>query len=194
MKPGTTDPDYPDIPLGGWTGVIAEVDQRSNPPLYFIEWDERTLNAMHPIYRSRCERDDAGVESMWLDENDIEPNTGEPAVIEQSTNIITCPLVRLGFPVLRALGFCRQLPQVQYVRRGVWSNFGSVVADYGMGKKWCRGWSIPGRLDLGSGRNMVWSSGRGSEPAEVWLCDGWYLWAALPCPGVGGTSSITCWS
>ena len=28
VKPGTTDPDYPDIPLGGWTGAITEVDQR----------------------------------------------------------------------------------------------------------------------------------------------------------------------
>ena len=92
VKPGTTDPDYPDIPLGGWTGAITEVDQRSNPPLYLIEWDERTLEAMHPVFRSRCARDDVGVESMWLDENDIEPNTGEAATIEQPTNIITRPL------------------------------------------------------------------------------------------------------
>src|SRR5579884_2107242 len=69
-KPGTTDPDFPDIPLGGWAGAITEVDQRSSPPTYLIEWDRRTLDGMHPVYRKRCERDGLGVESMWLGEDD----------------------------------------------------------------------------------------------------------------------------
>jgi hypothetical protein len=37
VKPGTTDPDFPDIPLGGWAGTIRDVDQRSAPPIYLIE-------------------------------------------------------------------------------------------------------------------------------------------------------------
>jgi hypothetical protein len=28
VKYGIPDPDFPDIPLGGWAGTIAEVDQR----------------------------------------------------------------------------------------------------------------------------------------------------------------------
>ena len=92
VKPGTTDPDFPDIPLGGWAGTIREVDQRSTPPTYLIEWDRHTLDHMHPVYCKRCERDGLELESMWLGEDDIEPGTGEPAAIEQPTSIITRPL------------------------------------------------------------------------------------------------------
>jgi hypothetical protein len=89
VKPGTTDPDFPDIPLGGWAGTISEVDERSNPPTYLIEWTKHTLDHLHPVYRKRCERDGLEVEIMWLGENDIEEDTGGPAVIEQPTHIVT---------------------------------------------------------------------------------------------------------
>lgn len=92
VKPGITVPDFEDIPLGGWSGTIAEVDRRSNPPTYLIEWDRRTLDAMHPVYRNRCERDGLGLENMWLGEDEIEPNTGEPLPIEQPAQIVTRPL------------------------------------------------------------------------------------------------------
>lgn len=64
VKPGTTDPDFPDIPLGGWARTIREMDQRSAPPTYLIEWDRQTLDHMHPVYRKRCERDGLELESM----------------------------------------------------------------------------------------------------------------------------------
>jgi hypothetical protein len=92
VKPGTTDPDFPDIPLGGRAGTITEVDQRSAPPMYLIEWDRHTLGHMHPVYRKRCERDGLELESMWLGEGDIEPDAGGPAAIEQPTSIVTRPL------------------------------------------------------------------------------------------------------
>jgi len=92
VKPGTTDPDFPDIPLGGWTGTITEVDQGSTPPIFLIEWNQHTLDHMHPVYRIRCERDGLEPDSMWLGEDDIEPDTGGPAVIEQPTSIVTRPL------------------------------------------------------------------------------------------------------
>lgn len=92
VKLGTTDPDFPDIPLGGWAGTILAVNQRSNPPTYLIEWNRHTLDHMHPVYRKRCERDGLELESMWLGENDIEPVNGGPVVIEQPTSIVTRPL------------------------------------------------------------------------------------------------------
>ncbi len=92
VKPGTTDPDFEDIPLGGWGGEISEVDQRSNPPTYLIEWDQHTLDHMHPVFRKRCERDGLEMESMWLGEDDLEPDSGGLAVIEQPTSIVTRPL------------------------------------------------------------------------------------------------------
>jgi hypothetical protein len=92
VKTGATVPDFPDIPLGGWSGTVIEVDDRSNLPSYLIEWDRCTLDQMHPVYRKRCERDGVGLESMWLGEDDVEPDTGEPVAIEQPTRIITRPL------------------------------------------------------------------------------------------------------
>lgn len=94
VKPGTTDPDFPDFPLGGWAGTIQEVDLRSSPATYLIEWNRHTLAHMHPVYRKRCERDGLELKSMCLGEDNIEPDTGKPAVIEQPTNIVTRPLNR----------------------------------------------------------------------------------------------------
>ena len=91
VKPGTTVPGFADIPLGGWAGTITDVDQRT-PTTYLIGWNRFTLDHMHPVYRKRCERDGLGLESMWLGEDDIEPDTGGPAVIEQPTSIVTRPL------------------------------------------------------------------------------------------------------
>jgi hypothetical protein len=92
VKPGTTVPDFEDIPLGGWAGTITEVDQRSNPPTYLIEWDKHTLDHMHPVHRKRYERDGLELESMWLGQDDLEVDSSEPPVIEQPTNIVTRPL------------------------------------------------------------------------------------------------------
>jgi hypothetical protein len=92
VKPGTTDPNFPDIPLGGWAGTVEELDARSAPPTYLIAWDRHTLEHIHPVYRKRCERDGLEMEKMWLGEADLEPDAGSPAVIEQPTAIRTRPL------------------------------------------------------------------------------------------------------
>jgi hypothetical protein len=89
VKPGTTDPDFPDIPLGGWAGTIREVGQPSDPLTYLVEWNRYTLDHLHPVYRKRCERDGLELESMWLGEDNLELDTGEPAIIEQPTSIVT---------------------------------------------------------------------------------------------------------
>jgi len=47
---------------------------------------------MHPVYRKRCERDGFEMETMWLGEEDIEPDDGTPVPIEQPTSIVTKPL------------------------------------------------------------------------------------------------------
>ena len=92
VKHGVTDPDFPDIPLGGWAGIVSSVEQWDDQVTYDIEWDRRTLDAMHPVYRKRCERDGLDPKSMGLDQEDIEPDDGTPVPIEQPTNIVTPPL------------------------------------------------------------------------------------------------------
>jgi hypothetical protein len=92
VKYGVTDPDFPDIPLGGWTGTVTAVEPQDEQVIYDIEWDRRTLDAMHPVYRKRCERDELDLETMSLGEDDLEPDDGTPVPIEQPTNIVTPPL------------------------------------------------------------------------------------------------------
>lgn len=87
VRSGVTDPDFSDIPLGGWAGKITEVE----PPLYLIRWSQETKN-MHPVYRKRCERDGLDVEEMWLGEDDLELDAGGPVIVQQPTKIVTPPL------------------------------------------------------------------------------------------------------
>ena len=91
VKPGVTDPDIPDIPFGGWAGAISEVED-DDPRSYLIALNERTLKSIHPIYRKRCERDGLEAEQVWMLEEDLEPDDGEPVQIEQPTSIVTKPL------------------------------------------------------------------------------------------------------
>jgi hypothetical protein len=92
VKKGVTDPDFPDIPLGGWAGTVQEVDPEADPPLYLVAWNRRTLGAMHPVYRTRCERDGLDSDSMWLGGGDLEPDTGEPVAFEQPATLVARPL------------------------------------------------------------------------------------------------------
>src|SRR5208337_1243420 len=92
VKLGVSDPDFPDMPLGGWSGTVTEVEQADDQITYEIKWNKRTLNGMHPIYRKRCERDGLEMETMWLGEEDIEPDDGSFVPIEQPTQIKTPPL------------------------------------------------------------------------------------------------------
>src|SRR5690242_13433273 len=91
-KLGVRDPDFPDIPLGGWSGTVKEVHRARGETTYLVTWDRRTLASLHPVYRKRCERDGLEFETMWLGEGDIEPDEGEPAPIEQPSRIETRPL------------------------------------------------------------------------------------------------------
>jgi hypothetical protein len=76
VKSGVMDPDYPDIPLGGWRGTILQVWELT-PPLYLIEWNGETLERIHPIYRKRCEQDGFVLEEIWLSEEELEADFGD---------------------------------------------------------------------------------------------------------------------
>jgi hypothetical protein len=91
VSAGVTDPDFTDIPLGGWVGKITEVED-GDPLLYLIRWNQDTLKNMHPVYRKRCERDGLDHEEMRLGEDELEPDAGGLVILEQPTKIITPPL------------------------------------------------------------------------------------------------------
>ena len=92
VRHGVRDPDFPDIPLGGWAGTVKEVEQAKGETMYLIVWDRATLRGMHPVYKHRCERDVLELESMWLGDEDLEPDDGTPIPIEPPTAIVTQPL------------------------------------------------------------------------------------------------------
>jgi hypothetical protein len=92
VKDGVRDPDFPDIPLGGWAGTVKEVHQAEGETTVLVAWDRATLKGMHPIHMKRCEGDGLELESMWLGEEDLEPGDGTPVAMEQPTSIVTKPL------------------------------------------------------------------------------------------------------
>ncbi len=89
VKHGVKDNDYPDMPLGGWAGTIAEVNKSG---LYNIRWSKETLAAIHPVFKKRCEKDGLEFDQYWLGADDLELDTGGPLEIEQPKTITTKPL------------------------------------------------------------------------------------------------------
>ena len=92
VRYGVRDPDFPDIPLGGWAGAVKEVQRAKGEVTFLVAWDRATLKGMHPIYKKRCERDGLEMESMWLGDEDLESDDGTTVSIEQPTKIVTQPL------------------------------------------------------------------------------------------------------
>jgi len=92
VKLGVRDPDFADIPLGGWAGIVKEIERTKGETTYLIAWDRATLKGMHPVYKKRCERDGLELESIWLGDEDLEADDGTHVSIEQPTAIITKPL------------------------------------------------------------------------------------------------------
>jgi hypothetical protein len=64
VKHGVRDPDFSDIPLGGWAGTVKEVEQTKGQTTYLIAWNRATLRGMHPVYKKRCERDGLELKEM----------------------------------------------------------------------------------------------------------------------------------
>jgi hypothetical protein len=92
VKSGVSDPDFPDVPLGGWAGTIKEVYDGVGEVTYLIEWNQNTLGNIHPIYRKRCERDGLDLKTMGLGEEELEIDDGTTVSIEKPTEIKTPPL------------------------------------------------------------------------------------------------------
>jgi hypothetical protein len=91
-KPGVNDLDYPDMPLGGRSGIITDIVEQEGHIICVLELDERTVANIHPIYKQRCENDGLDYRSLGLDQEEIELDDGVPVPIEQPTSIVPRPL------------------------------------------------------------------------------------------------------
>jgi hypothetical protein len=92
VRRGVTDPDFPDLPIGGWAGTVVEVQTRESPPTVLVRWSPATLAGIHPVFRKRSERDGFDIGEMWLGHDDLEPDDGAGGGIEQPSAIVTRPL------------------------------------------------------------------------------------------------------
>jgi hypothetical protein len=76
VRNGTRDPDFPDVVLDGWTGVVTDIDMEETPPLCLVEWDEATRPRITEAVRERADKEGLEIESIWLGQDDLE-STGE---------------------------------------------------------------------------------------------------------------------
>lgn len=55
VKEGVTMPEYPNVVISGWTGLILETQGRGAETKIILEWDDPALEAMPTEYREECE-------------------------------------------------------------------------------------------------------------------------------------------
>ena len=85
VKSGVTDPDLPDLPLGDWTGTVAQVEM-GDLTTYLIRWSRQTLRTVPPALREYCEKEDAALDRIWLLEEDLEPGPKAPSPLKGRTH------------------------------------------------------------------------------------------------------------
>ena len=83
VKKGVVHPDFDYIPLGGWLGTVVDVED----DVRYVQWSKETLEAAPAVYFQRCERFDFDWTAMWLGDEDLEADPGEPLYIEQPKKI-----------------------------------------------------------------------------------------------------------
>lgn len=72
VKTGTNAPEFTEVCIEGWTGIITEIAGRKAGIRYMIEWDDATLDAMPPSYVELCEQKQLYYRMACLTGDDIE--------------------------------------------------------------------------------------------------------------------------
>ncbi len=67
---GVSDPDYPDLSIGGWAGTIVRTNDDSTTPC-LVRWDWNTLAHADSTGQARRKLDGLASEEMWLAEEDL---------------------------------------------------------------------------------------------------------------------------
>ena len=91
VRAGVIDPDFPDIPLAGWAGLVASIDE-TIPPLYLVRWSAETLSRITPAYVVRCDREGMDADETWLLGKDLEADAGGPLAIVPPQKLEPRPL------------------------------------------------------------------------------------------------------
>jgi hypothetical protein len=72
VKPGINSPEFPEISLSGWTGMIIESSGKPPAQRVIIEWDSTTIAAMPAEYVTKCESQQLYYIMAGLGVDDIE--------------------------------------------------------------------------------------------------------------------------
>jgi hypothetical protein len=81
VKEGTPDPDLEGLTISGWQGTICEVQEpksTDSKTLYFIKWDNKTLNEMPDEYLEHCGKKGLDHLEMGLYFEDLELAKSRP--------------------------------------------------------------------------------------------------------------------
>jgi hypothetical protein len=79
VKKGVIAANDADMPLGGWCGRVYQV----SGTICLVHWSEATLEAIPSRYRERWQQNGVDFRVMWLQENVLEADRGEPLCMEQ---------------------------------------------------------------------------------------------------------------
>ena len=80
VKKGVTAPNCPDVPMVGWRGKVYE----ATGTICLVHWSDATLEAIHSVHRGQRQWDGGDFRVMWLQEEMLETDSGEPQRFEQS--------------------------------------------------------------------------------------------------------------
>ncbi len=75
VKQAVNSPEFPEISLAGWTGVVVETSGKPPELKVIVEWDAATIAAMPAEYVSQCESGQLYYAMASLSGDDIEAAT-----------------------------------------------------------------------------------------------------------------------
>ena len=55
VNDGVAMPEFPELEIGGWTGVVMETQGRGSSAKVILQWDDAAIENMPAEYREQCE-------------------------------------------------------------------------------------------------------------------------------------------
>jgi hypothetical protein len=86
VKQGVTDFDYADMPLGGWAGVVVEIEEGACTTC-LVRWSPETLTMIGQLYVDRCQDDGIDFHEKWLDADELLHEPGGAVWMEQPDRV-----------------------------------------------------------------------------------------------------------
>ncbi|MCA8998573.1 MAG: hypothetical protein KDA80_16355 [Planctomycetaceae bacterium] len=73
VNDGVNMPEFPDLPIGGWTGTVLETTGSGSKMKVILEWDDACLAAMPAEFKEQCESQGLMYSMACLTSADVTP-------------------------------------------------------------------------------------------------------------------------